>query len=219
MCFGDSLTAGYLQAGTQFHPYSDRLQTRLGAPWSVDHVGLSGWTTQQMIGAMDATTAGDVCGREWGGGLRTHMRRAADAGRPFRVLCLLAGTNDVGRVAEGVDGASVATVVEAISAMARAGREAGCRVVGMTIPAMAAEQHMPSLTQARESINQGVSALRAKGHFDALVQVAQGLPQEDDALWDDGLHPSRAGYDRIADLLYEEAIVAFREALADAGLV
>lgn len=59
LCYGDSLTAGLIGNWcTRFEPYAKRLSQLLDA--RVDHVGLCGWDTKQMVDAMDSSCSTDV---------------------------------------------------------------------------------------------------------------------------------------------------------------
>mmetsp|Transcript_33025 Transcript_33025/g.51483 ORF Transcript_33025/g.51483 Transcript_33025/m.51483 type:complete len:85 (+) Transcript_33025:207-461(+) len=75
LCYGDSLTAGLLSNWTtEFEPYSQTLE-RLIPNSEIDHIGLSGWDTFQMISALDANVAVDVKDVEWKpAGLRAALR-------------------------------------------------------------------------------------------------------------------------------------------------
>ena len=91
LCYGDSLTAGY----TMVSPY-----TRVYAPWAplvaaalgvpIDHVGMSGWTTKQMLDNQQESAAEDVIG-ERHPGLARLLRDGA-----YTHVVLMAGTNDLG---------------------------------------------------------------------------------------------------------------------------
>jgi len=63
LCYGDSLTAGEVRSATgtrQFFPYADHLRHALQSSGDsleysvqVDHIGLCGWTTDNMLGVLD----------------------------------------------------------------------------------------------------------------------------------------------------------------------
>ena len=63
----------------------------LGDSVLVDFVGLSGWTTTQMVESLDCTECVDVCQRSWKG-LRAKLGE-----RAFSHCVILAGTNDLSR--------------------------------------------------------------------------------------------------------------------------
>lgn len=208
LAFGDSLTAGYWGFGSRFTPYSTRLGELLGSAWEVTHVGLCGWTARRMAldSELDAVSAVDVCGHEWDGGLRTHLRRAREEGRPFEVLIVLAGTNDLGDVLDGE--CTAADVADACLSLHSAGRDAGCRVVALTVPEHGQEGQYPALARVRAEINTRLATLPAGAV--TLVDVAAALPQTERELWDDALHFSQTGYERLGQTVHESAAAAFQ---------
>jgi len=218
LAFGDSLTAGYWAMGREFTPYAERLQALLGggaaaaaaaaaeAAWEVSHVGLCGWTARSMAGAreLEERSSVDVCDRQWHGGLRTQLRVAREEGRPFGVLVVLAGTNDLGEVVDGLCTAD--EVVAALATLHAVGREAGCRVVALSVPEHGQEPQFPELARARAAINAGLRALPGA----LLVDTAAALPQTNRALWDDALHLSREGYELLGKTVHEKAAAVFQ---------
>ena len=203
LCYGDSLTAGYKEMGLSFHPYAWRLKALLGAGHEVEHVGLCGWTTLQMQGALDASGSEDVCGKNWGPGLRARLQDAARRGEPFDVVCILAGTNDLGDVLQNAS--SVERVCGALAALHAAARAAGCETIAMTVPEHGQEGMFPELRVVREAIN---AWIKSQDH--QCVDVAAGLPQARRELWDDSLHFSAVGYDTLAELLHSGGSAVFQ---------
>ena len=78
LAFGDSLTAGYYRSGLSFAPWAPVVQ-RIVNVKAVDHIGLSGWTTDQMAKALDDAVCNDLAGRKWSG-LRHRLGIAASRG-------------------------------------------------------------------------------------------------------------------------------------------
>ena len=65
LAFGDSLTAGYHSSGMGFEPYGAHMEAELnqatpGCACSVDVCGMSGWTTAEMVEAVDERVCTDV---------------------------------------------------------------------------------------------------------------------------------------------------------------
>ena len=206
LCYGDSLTAGYKEMGLSFHPYAGRLKALLGASYEVEHVGLCGWTTIQMHDALDAGRSEDVCGKNWGAGLRARLQDAARRGEPVDVVCILAGTNDLGDVLQG--SSSVERVCGALAALHSAARDAGCATIAMTVPEHGQEGMFAELRVVRETINAWIKSQHA--FISSTVDIAAGLPQARRELWDDSLHFSTLGYDTLAELLYAGGSAVFR---------
>ena len=84
LCFGDSLTEGYVARGTIMHPYGRSLLSSLGslagAPYAcvVEESGLSGELSSAMVARLAAVLA-----------------HAKDQARPYDWVILLGGTNDL----------------------------------------------------------------------------------------------------------------------------
>ena len=66
LAFGDSLTAGYHASGNAFAPWAPLLCKLLGAD-KCDHVGMSGFTSQQLVDSMSVSSVEDVVPRAWPG--------------------------------------------------------------------------------------------------------------------------------------------------------
>lgn len=90
LCFGDSLTAGYSSKG--YFPYSDRLSSLLEDKYDVEHIGNSGWTTEQMVIRSHYERNRDCFERVWKG-LQFKLNN-----NPHRYECvfILSGSNDIG---------------------------------------------------------------------------------------------------------------------------
>lgn len=77
LCYGDSLTAGYtaltMYTGA-YTPWATHLADALGV--AVDHVGMCGWTTQQMVDGLDGEANLDICDVSHRG-----LRRLLEEGR------------------------------------------------------------------------------------------------------------------------------------------
>jgi lysophospholipase L1-like esterase len=87
LCVGDSLTDGYYDGGTKFHPYAVKLQQLLDVP--VDRIGLSGWTTSELVGGIEQEQCIDCNGKVWPG-LRAQLNLHA-----YSHCVIMAGTNDI----------------------------------------------------------------------------------------------------------------------------
>jgi len=98
LCYGDSLTAGLTgNFVLKYEPYAKTLQKLMGC--DVDHVGLSGWTTQQMVEIAHDKTATDVKDREWkDAGLAYRLEKAYKKNRAYTCVIIMAGTNDLGEL-------------------------------------------------------------------------------------------------------------------------
>ena len=88
LAFGDSLTAGYHSMGNSFSPWAPLLRDLLGVA-AVDHIGMSGFTTAQLLESLDGASVQDVVPKAWPG-LRRQLRTAG----PYAAVLIMAGTND-----------------------------------------------------------------------------------------------------------------------------
>ena len=188
LCYGDSLTAGYWANGRRFHPYAGEAKRLLGVP--IDHVGLCGWTTKQMVASLDNPNCRDVCGNMWKG-LRVKLRE-----HRYSHCVILAGTNDVGGREGGAE-----DIVRNIVKLASVAMQHGCKVFVMTIPEMRAEQQQAKMHAIRTRANQ---LLMQQGSHLNTIDLAPLVPYhrvhraERDRIWEpDGLHLRPDGYDKM----------------------
>ena len=84
LCYGDSLTAGYYRFGSEFHPYGDTLA--MLSQTKVHVVGMSGWTSDEMVQNADKTNNEDVVGYSSEGLLKLLTSNSYD------IICVMAGT-------------------------------------------------------------------------------------------------------------------------------
>eukprot|EP00957_Ditylum_brightwellii_P051192 3880992-Ditylum_brightwellii.AAC.1 len=90
LCYGDSLTAGYITVSPytqKYAPWAPVLEEIIGVP--CDAIGASGWTTQDMV---DMSTVGgkDACMVQRDG-LQMALQK-----QKYSVVIIMAGTNDLG---------------------------------------------------------------------------------------------------------------------------
>jgi hypothetical protein len=90
LCFGDSLTAGYSSKG--YFPYAEHLSVLLKDKYEVEHIGMSGWTTEQMVIRSHYERNQDCFERIWKG-LQFKLNNSSQG---YECVLLLSGTNDIG---------------------------------------------------------------------------------------------------------------------------
>jgi lysophospholipase L1-like esterase len=122
LCVGDSLTAGYSSWGTVFTPYGEVIESLSSGRVEVDTIGMSGWTSGDLLGALDAQSVRDVC-RKKSVGLRTQLKA-----KSYQLVTLLIGTNDLGT------DVSVATLFDNICQLREVILQHVPRVVLLTVP-------------------------------------------------------------------------------------
>ena len=185
LAFGDSLTAGYHSQGLAFAPWAPLLEQLLGDSVKVDHLGLSGFTSQQMLDSAEQQAVTDVVPRTWPGyshKLRLHQ---------YDVVIILCGTNDL------ADQEPTQHLVRNIAQLHSVAHAAGARSVAMTIPDSKAAQHIDWLRRARHDANEAIRAWAATQPGVHFVDAAVLVPYSDTSgLWEpDGLHMSQSGYE------------------------
>ena len=187
LCVGDSLTDGYYESGTLFHPYAIKLQELLGVP--VDRIGLSGWTTGELVAAIEQESCTDCNGKVWNG-LRKQLNLFS-----YSHCIIMAGTNDL------FDTPALITIAN-LQQLKRVCLQYAPFVATMTIPEMGAEQRQAPLAKRRAQINAALLS------HPPCIDVAQHLPLAAadagtrDLLWQaDDLHLNPAGYDRIGEVV------------------
>lgn len=177
LCFGDSLTAGYYNEGKNFYPYSKKLSKLLDDKYHIDYIGLSGWTTEEMINNKDNINCEDCLEKIWFG-LSIQLRQ-----KKYKYCIILAGTNDL----EENNSIDIITNILSIHQIAI---NEGCKTIALTIPPMRIESVIPEIKEKRQNINDSLKS----------YSEIETIDISNNNLWDsDGLHFSPEGYDEIAN--------------------
>lgn len=203
MAFGDSLTAGEVAATAGFRSgQSIRLvldpvsayPTRLAALLRMRYTAQA-----NMIEVVNAGQSG-----EWAQDGTQRFESMLSAVRP-EVVILLDGANDVGALGDrGINAAAAA-----LDRMARVARGRDVRVVMATLPPPrpGGIRTLPD-AQVRE-LNSRIRAI-AGGEGAVLVDLYGGLLSDVNRyIGVDGLHPTVAGYERIAELMLQAIRATF----------
>ena len=147
LAFGDSLTAGYHHSGASFSPWAPLLCKLLNVT-ACDHVGMSGFTTKQLLNSLDAEEVFDVVPKAW-----TGLRRQMRTGGPYDVVLIMAGTNDL------ADKVTTSQLLENLVALHDVAHAQGARTVAMTIPESHAAKMVGWLGHARDDANAAIRTL------------------------------------------------------------
>ena len=194
LCYGDSLTAG-LNALTShtgaFSPWAPQLADALGV--AVDHVGMCGWTTAQMLDGLDGEDNVDVYEKSHRG-----LRRLLVVGGYSHVL-LMAGTNDLKL-------RSTVEIVESLHQLHAACHAAGARTLALGIPhSKATTVGSVSRCERRRKVNERLRAFAARsgGWCEYCEPGGQVMQWEAGSICfeRDGLHLTRSGSALFAALL------------------
>jgi acyl-CoA thioesterase-1 len=182
MCFGDSLTAGF-QSPTaecpdyQETPYGRFLAERLGDRARVQISGVCGELTADMVDRFE----------------RDVVRH-----RPAWVV-ILGGTNDLGGSLQPAE------IMRNLTTMYEQAAKAGIRVAAVTVPSIRGfDGHIPR----RHELNGLIADYCTHRNLpcvDLFAATAEPGTHRLAALYsNDGLHLTKAGYDLLARLLYEQ---------------
>lgn len=202
LCYGDSLTAGFYLYGSQFHPYGDTLSSLSGQ--TVDTIGMSGWTTEQMIESFDMEECYDCVG-EKGQGLRYALSQ-----NEYDIVCLMAGTNDLATDDE------VGDIMRNINHLINVCKTSNnsMQVLAFTVPPSGADFRLNSLRIKKENLNNMIKAAVQSDSNLHLVETCIPLPgvetkpetpTEVSDLWDnDLLHFSPRGSEKLAIYVYNQ---------------
>lgn len=191
LAFGDSLTEGWCYFGTTFHPYSSKLQILLQSlpvskPFSVVNRGVSGETTE---------------------GMQTRLPRVLDEDGLFDLAIILGGTNDLGGSLDN----NADPLFERLKSLHEMILKECPLSVAITIPESGFDERYPALREKRSKVNQLLKGyVQANGDRMILCDLSVKLPHnslsEEDRIrfWHDGLHFSPDGYDRMAEVIFED---------------
>ena len=205
LCFGDSLTSGFYNHGKNFHPYSQTLSRLLNSDRRLRYyVKTSGKVREMAHGSM----------------ARRLPQILGNSSR-FDWVIILGGTNDVAHVKNFGDDDSFMNqlinvwkprIVRDIEVLHDTAHKYGARTILLTIPETAYEAwpNFKTLWIMRRGINQDLReyARRSQGNT-VLCDLALKLPrhsispQAQAILWNDHLHLTPYGYDKMAEIIYQ----------------
>jgi lysophospholipase L1-like esterase len=201
LCVGDSLTAGFCNYGFQFFPYCEFLTQFCSGKFDIDHLGYSGWTSEEMINKASSETVICVCGLDWDG-IDTKLKK----NEPYEFIFLLAGTNDL-------SSEESLTIIQNLKVLIHKFSKSSNYVGILTIPTMRAEKFSTSIKDTRAEVNNWI---RNESEIDTnlrdrlfVVDTDVALPMNEDdptsmSLWDrDGLHLTAEGSRRIAETVFQ----------------
>mmetsp|Transcript_14074 Transcript_14074/g.23411 ORF Transcript_14074/g.23411 Transcript_14074/m.23411 type:complete len:223 (-) Transcript_14074:1740-2408(-) len=209
LCYGDSLTAGFSMLGMHFTPYGETIGSRLMmdgiSSGSVTSIGMSGWTTGDMIAGLECSKNVDLCGNEGPG-----LVRLLEEGH-YDVVCLMAGTNDIGT---GVDEEEIFGNLKNLSNISMEKGGSASKTVLLSIPPIGAEGRATWIKTKRDIINQGIQRfVEQNSPRMVFIDAASQLPNpgshsgssSESELWDrDLLHLSPKGYETLGNFVYTE---------------
>mmetsp|Transcript_27969 Transcript_27969/g.39046 ORF Transcript_27969/g.39046 Transcript_27969/m.39046 type:complete len:265 (+) Transcript_27969:119-913(+) len=200
LCLGDSLTRGYFMRGYKHHPYSYRLEELLKKredelEYDIHNQGIDGYKAVDMKDLYTATVKAQLESKKG----RKHRRE----GRAFDIVVILGGINDLclnttpEKVFQGLKETHAAAIQD------------GAITVALTVAEHFQQKtHGASLEKDIAKLNEMIKSLgSSKTH---VIDFAAEFPyfslseEEKRDLWDDGLHYTPQGYDRMGEIVYAE---------------
>ncbi len=171
LCFGDSLTAGFMDGGSEYWPYANKLQRLLDNKYGrIYEVVCRGYPGDTVINDFEF-----------------KFRR--DIESSFLAVLLLGGTNDLAY------GRSTDEIAHVLDTLCMEAEEIGAKVFVLAVPDC---KHGIS----RKDLNNKLKIVAQKNRV--FVNINDALPPTEESLWNDGLHCSKVGYDKMADTIFLE---------------
>ena len=198
LCFGDSLTEGWYHTGFAFHPYTIRLN-ELFAQEAKTCASSSG------IELMNKGISGEVVNSEMMNRLPTILENQGI----FDFAIILGGTNDLASLQAAKD-YDLAKSIKSLHQMAHA---KGIKTCAVTIPQTGFDMlpYAVDYVKYREDVNNEIRDFASKNPtLVCLCDLSLKLPRyglsknEFAEYWDDELHFTPKGYDRMAELIFED---------------
>lgn len=200
MAFGDSLTEGWIDDGANFRPYTIRLQEFLDEAFQdqrsfeVHNKGFSGeFVVDQMT---------------------TRLPQLLKENKRYDLVIILGGTNDLSEASFGDE----RKIFDGLKLLHDLTKEYGAKSVAVTLPETdfyykdLASNGTSYVKETGEKVrillNEKLREYATQTNT-CLCDLAKELPQtsltaeELDKFWDDGLHFTAAGYERMAQILFE----------------
>ena len=189
LAFGASLTEGYYSDGLQFHPYTIRLSHllhSLNQSIEIDNAGVSG----------EAILSPTMLPR---------LKELLSKNSKYDFMLLLAGTNDTMR-----DQQFASRIFEGYQLLINECHKYSIHVLCMTLPETSVPLDSPYDRQRQEFNRLIREKLKSKDDQKIIVlDIDRLLPQHSltvdqrQEIWDDDIHLTPKGYDRLGELIYE----------------
>ncbi|RDL38528.1 SGNH hydrolase [Venustampulla echinocandica] len=211
LCFGASLTAGYLKSGALYHPYAGALEVALNKAFpsvniTIDVQGLSG---------------DDVISPP--GGFLPRMDilyEEAHPAHPYTHAVILGGTNDLVHLRHSRE------IYQALQAVWAIPLSHNTTVIALTIPECPGCSQVPAarLDRLNAAIMKRGGCVEDGGKFYTLDLHAR-IPyvdlheEERSEIWGDGVHFTAKGYDLMGNIIAEKIINLVASEMEELGEV
>lgn len=224
LCVGDSLTSGFYCYGTKHHPYSRRLEKLLRRhiqAWhrlelvnkfdqlisDLDHVpsktDAQVWEFRSEL-SKEVTVEVREIGRD--GDITENMvkRLSNFLGKnddKWDIIAVMGGTNDIAKRWNPKD------VIKNLKSLLSLAKDHGAKTVAMTVPRTKIEKKSDFFITNKHSVNTMLRGKEFGLSYDCLLDVgkliAPGTERNFQDLYDDKIHFTPVGYDRIADIMFD----------------
>jgi lysophospholipase L1-like esterase len=190
LAFGASLTEGHYSDGCLFHPYTIRLSQLLRSSFNtvdIDNAGVSGEAvlSTTMLPRLERLLSSTTTKYDW--------------------ILILAGTNDTIR-----DQQKASRIFDGYKLLINECHKHEARVLCMTLPETIYPRESPYDIQRQEFNRLLKEELISTNNNIVILDIDRLLPQhslssnEHKQIWDDGVHLTPQGYDRLGQLIYEK---------------
>jgi len=181
LTFGDSLTAGY--TGSSFIPYASLMKK--ACPFlQTDSIGMSGWTTGQLLEAKDELQCWDAFHNQ-GKGLSKALSQTQ-----YDLVCMMAGTNDLGH------GIKTEDIKENLKILHEIVIKSGAKSLAIGIPESRYIRTVTSADERRKEVNDFLRGLSER--TDGMFYMECPVNYTKELFSYDGLHFSEAGYNHMS---------------------
>jgi len=188
VAFGDSLTEGWYDGGYKFHPYTLKLaklfETEFPGVFEFCNEGVSGETTSEMEMRLPKV-----------------LSKITASGLIVSHVIILGGTNDLATEEPHV-------IIDNLEKLYKIVHSEKANVIAMTVPD-AFFKDIPYVAK-RKAVNDWIKSQKNFPVIDLETRIPYPEKKRSE-YWDDYLHFSQLGYDKIAEILLEETKEYFRE--------
>ena len=190
LCFGASITAGWSSYGRHYYPYATRLSARLADSLPTSHFSIS----------VDGSPGDTVLHGKY---IPRIAKAVSDNPRVhYDWVIIQAGGNDLGW------NQTPEQIFQALKRVWSIALLSGAKVLALTVTehAGASAKNMARL----KALNELISSHQEDGFFTA--DIAKAIPytempeEERKEIWDDGVHLTKVGYERMGDAIADRLI-------------
>ena len=195
VAFGDSLTEGLFDwpKSRQFHPYTIKLQERIN-----EQVNKSKTKLEIIVKNYG------VSGERLANTMKTRLQAVVAKTRPDLVI-ILGGTNDLLDMDKGGEDV-MDRILNDLQTLHLFCQYKGIKTVALSIPETSFDVWKPdgNMSRIRKKLNRDFRDFVKESLRESVyVDIANEIPRKGNAdLWDDGVHLSPKGYDRVGEMIF-----------------